>query len=189
MFSIRETMADINVLQDLFPTMELAGDIVPDLLRLRDERIWMNSQVVPAGVGVSARVFYGGLPPGTISCIRHIIAAAGSAGNLTADFTSGQGGAGFTSRVQRTDGRDVGPVGATQVSQETGASAGGSIFQIPLSTVPLLLPNVNLIMTDKASDAAGSVRNLLFTFTTVNVQLQFTVFGYERAIEPSEVRS
>lgn len=192
MFSIRETMADVNVLQDFFPTVELAGDIVPDQLRQRGERLWSSGVIQTAGgAGQFSRIFFGNLPPNTISVIRHIVVTAGAPANLQVSPSVITPAGGFTP-VVLADLREPGtlPSAATQQGKDTAVGAVVPFYaSIPLNVSAVIIQNVNWIMTDKSVDGVTAPRNIVFGLDTANLNLTVTAFGYERFIEPSEVRA
>lgn len=191
MFSIRETMADANVLQDFFPTIELAQDIMPDLRRERGEFAWSIYKQIGAVAAQSPRLFIGNLPPASITVVRHIIVTASVSTNLTVDFAVTSPGGGFTGQVSRTDGREAGSglgQGFTQFGQESSAATGvGAVLKLPIGNTAILYPNLDIIGTDLSVDQR--IRNILFSTDGTNTTLSLTLIGYERAIEPSEIRS
>lgn len=190
-FSIKETMADVNVLQDFFPTVELIGDVLPDQRRNRGELNFISGFNVPGVAGNLTQAVFGNLPPFSLSVIESMLVQAAAATNLRMGFSvnAPQGGfnQGFVSSV---DGREPGATilrnplqaGATSHNVSDVQSFFFQAFSQPSNN--FVFPRLNITIPDSSTD--GRVRNLFIETETVAVSFAIIVIGYSRIVEPSE---
>lgn len=191
-FSIKETMGDVNVLQDFFPTIELLGDVIPDQRRNRGEITFISGFQAPGIAGNLTQVFFGNLPPNSISVVRHLFVAVSVADSIRLGFTTLPPTGGFNlGFVSSTDGREPGPGIVRNPLQaaftSNPASQVQSIFfqSITLQATGLVaFMNLDVVLVDKSSD--GAIRNLLLESSSAATTLQVLAIGYSRFLEPSE---
>lgn len=192
-FSIKETMGDVNVLQDFFPTVELIGDVIPDQRRNRGELNFIVGFNAPGISGNSTQIFLGGLPPFSLAVVRHMYVQLGAPSNLRMGFTQLPPNGGFNfGFVSSVDGREPGgapgqvrnPLLAGFTSNN-GTQIQSTFFQ-QFSGVgnAFSLLNLDIVIPDKSAD--GLVRNLVIETETVAIAMAFIAIGYSRFLEPSE---
>ena len=179
-----------NVLEDYFPSLELTAD-VPELYRLRSERLYTAAGRGVSNVAVVGRVWLMNKKPSTLVIVRRIVITAQTAQGVSINMTTiglPADGAGGQSNAEGADSRDgTGTPGTTpgtdpSVANDTigaGLTVGaircftgtGPIF---LDTWYVLRPNYALTVT---GDAAGANNDIMASF-----------IGYSRFAEDSELK-
>lgn len=184
-FSIKEQMADVNVLPDFFPTMEMGSDVMPDLRRSRGEHNLTAVVNQPAVAGQNSRVWFGNVPPGSIFVVRDLYVQLSGASNLDVGFAVTQPTGGFTIRFIRSDGREPGLTNSmVWGAGDTGPPAMGIIFGYSSPGNNFIFRGIDIVLPRTSVD--GLSRSLVISADTVNTSLSVIAVGYERSLEPSE---
>ncbi|SRR5712692_544709 len=170
--------ADVN--ESFFPTIEMAGPTMPDMMRLRGEGLWSQSIIQAAGgVGNFNRVHIG-VPAGMVSVISGFAWSANSPGSESIRLAFLQEGP-VGVPVISLDGRN--PIGLASTFFSTDTVVGLPTSQFA-AFQEAIANDMKFIFNFPIVFIAG--RNIVFVFDTANNATELTVWGYERALEPSE---
>lgn len=190
-FSIKETMGDVNVLQDFFPTMELVGDVMTDHRRNRGELNFISGFNCPGVAGNVTQAVFGNLPPFSLSVIDALLIQCGAATNIRMGFSTNAPQGGFNQGfVSSVDGREPGATivrnplqaGSTSHNVSDIQSFFFQAFSQPNNN--FIFNKLGIVIPDKSSD--GAIRNLFIETETVAVAIAVLAIGYSRYLEPSE---
>jgi hypothetical protein len=195
-FSIKETMGDVNVLQDFFPTIELLGDVIPDQRRNRGEITWINGLTAPNIAANFSGVIWGfsnqTTPNNVVSVIRHLLVQFGAGANVRFGWTGFAPTNGFTNVVS-SDGREPGalssgrPTNPLQVGFNQTASTSVQSAMVTGWSAPsnaFLFKDLDVTLVNVSPD--GNARNFIVEADTLNVSVSVVAIGYSRIVEPSE---
>lgn len=179
-----------NVLEDYFPSLELTAD-VPELYRLRSERLYTGAGRGVSALGVVGRVWLMNKKPSTLVIVRRIILTSQTAQAFSINMTTiglPNDGAGGQSNLEGSDSRDgtgtpgTTPGGDPSVANDTiGAGIGVGAVRAFSGTGPIFLDTWYVLKTGYAltvtGDAAGANNDIMATF-----------IGYSRFAEDSELK-
>lgn len=188
LFSLKEPL-NPSILEDFFPSIELTAD-VPELYRLRGERLYTGAGRGVSAVAVVGRVWLMNKKANTLVIVRRIVVTAQTAQGISINMTTiglPLDGAGGQSNLEGSDSRDgtgtpgTTPGGDPSVANDTiGAGITVGAIRAFTGTGPLFLdtwyvlqPNYALTVT---GDAAGANNDIMVSF-----------IGYSRTVEPSEL--
>ncbi len=176
---------DADMLESFFPTMEMAGPVIPDLLRLRDEHLFGFQISGTGAVGQFTGVAIGPPPSGMLAIIEEVIISNTSVTqNVTANWRTA-GLVATASRVIRLDSRSFPPSGDLG-----GSLVVGNFFPVvgpPVTTFWKVLVQLGaqpIQYRQKWIIRPGT--QLLLQGDALASTLEFSCSGYERSIEVAE---
>jgi len=183
-------MGDLNVLQDIFPTTETTGDVMPDLRRFRDEHQFM--------IGANAntpnqipRVLFTVLIPNTIAVIRHMQILYNSNDNISFGWTGNLQQDHSGGLTDGRDGRGAGVAGNPSAifagNNQTGAIVNPFVTIPNMYQNPFVLPNVDIVIP--RTDTTGNAKTFEVAGNGVSASPNLVVlcWGYQRPVEPAEL--